>query len=352
MKAKKIIVLNIIISLLLCVVYIIVAARPLGHEYQFMPQWKIDAVQQTSPNMPSGSQLYFKLGQTMGYFTEDGKITSFTSFPFRASISQYYYASYAADASDVKFYTPDGKEAGTISVAGFPFFDEDRIFVFLPGGNSFASVNSDGSPKWSYSGTVPITAFDSSPNGCVAGFADGSVHSFLPDGKQDYVFSPGGSDYPIIMGAAISPSGEYIATISGRNRQRFVLAQKDGGQAKIVVHFFLNSDDPYQKTIRFSKDGSRVYYCTTGMVGAVSLDGKKHGTIPIDGHALSIQEIDDGIFVLSKNNSTYTVTFIENFATFAGSFSFEASTAFIETKDNMLFVGKDTTISHILIMKE
>lgn len=352
MKAKRIVILSITICFLVYFVYIIVAARPLGHEYQFLPQWKIDAVQQTATQSENEDLIYFKLGQSMGYFTKDGKITSFTSFPFRSSISQYYYAAYPADASNVKFYTPDGTEAGTISVAGFPFFDEDRIFVFLPGGNSFASLNSDGSLKWTYRSAIPITAFDSSENGCVVGFVDGSVHSFLPDGTQDYLFFPGGSDYPVIMGAAISPDGEHIATISGRKRQRFVLAKKDGGQAKIVMHFFIDNDDAYQKLVRFSRDGNAIFYCTSGTFGVISLDGKTHGKIQISGHALSIHEIDDGIFILSKSDDTYTVTFVEKFATFAGNFSFKAKSAFIQTKDDMLFVGKDSTISRISIVKE
>lgn len=352
MKAKKSTAFEIIICVSVCLIYCIIAAKPLGHEYQFVPKWKIDIADRISSDAQSNEKIYFKLGQSIGYFSADGKIISSLSFPFKASISDYYYAPYNAEAKNTQFFTPDGIPAGKIEMPGFPMFDENRIFVFLPGGNSFATLNDDGSTKWIYRGTIPITAFDSSESGCVAGFADGSVSTFTSSGKRDYVFSPGGSDFPIILGAAISPNGEYIATVSGRNRQRFVLAQKDGAQAKIIMHFFVEKDDPYQKLVQFDKSGEYVFYSSTGRLGIVSIDGKRHGTIQVPGQVLSIKEMENGAFILSKEGGTYTVTFVEKFATFAGAFSFDASTAFIQTKDNMLFVGKDTTISRIEILKD
>lgn len=352
METEKSTSFRIIICVSVCLVYCIIAARPLGREYQFVPKWKIDVADRISSETHNGEKIYFKLGQTIGYFSADGKIISSLSFPFKASISDYYYAPYTADAQSTQFFRPDGNAAGTIASPGFPMFDEDRIFVFLPGGNSFAMMNDDGSTKWTYRGTVPIISFDSSESGCVVGFADGSVSTFTSNGKRDYVFSPGGSDFPIILGSAISPNGKYIATVSGRSRQRFVLAQKDGAQAKIIMHFFLEKDDPYQKLVHFSSSGEYVFYSSTGSLGIVSIDGKKHGKIKVPGQVLSIRETPNGAFVLSKEDGTYTVSFIEKFATFAGAFSFDANTAFIQTKDNMLFVGKDTTISYIEIVKD
>lgn len=352
MSAKKSVPLCVFICVAVFIVYIFVGVRPLGYEYQFVPDWTIDVHSGgVSASNSEDNLIYFKLGQTMGYFTSDGRLSSFLSFPFRASISENYYAPYNSSAQNVTFYKSDGNVAGNIKSAGFPFFDDDRIFVFLPGGNAFAFCNDDGSTSWTYRGTVPITAFDSCEAGCVAGFADGTVRSFTYDGKQDCMFAPGGSNFPVILGVAISPSGK-LATVCGRERQRFVLAQKDGAQAKIVSHFFLEKDDPYQKLVRFSDDGTKVYYCIDGSVGVANVDGSAHGNVSITGRAISIREAEDGVFVLSKDGSNYTVTFIENFATKVAAFSFEARTAFIQVVDNMLFVGKDETISRVSILKD
>jgi hypothetical protein len=352
MKTKKSIAFYVFVCSVLCIIYIAVAARPLDSEYQFIPEWKIDTTVRTAEPAPGSKLIYFKLGQTMGYFTADGKITSFSSYPFKASISPYYYASYPADSSSVPFYNSDGSQAGTINVNGFPFFDGNRIFVFLPGGSSFVKCAASGSVQWSYGGTIPITAFDSSAGGCIVGFADGSVRSFTPEGKTAQQFSPGGSDYPVILGAAISSDGNFIAIVSGRDRQRFVLARKEGDQTKIVFHQFLEKEDPYQKLVQFSSNNKTVYYGSTDMIGIVNTQNGRHASIPVKGQVISVKENGTCLFVLSKNKDKYTVSLIEKFATLSGSFSFTAQTAFIQTDGNMLFVGRDSTISRISIVKE
>ena len=71
------------------------AAKPLGKEYQFTPEWRKSIATPTIKSVPAGTNLIsFKLGQSIGYFTEDGQITTFKSFPSKASISSEYYALY------------------------------------------------------------------------------------------------------------------------------------------------------------------------------------------------------------------------------------------------------------------
>ena len=352
MKRKKSIALVFFLSILFCILYLLLAARPLGNEYQFLPQWKLEtSAQSIAHTSLEQHKLYFRLGQTIGYFTEDGKLLSIFTFPFKAAISQHYYASFSADSTSFDFFNADGTKAGTIYESGFPFFDDDRIFVFLPGGASFAQYNPDGSRKWQFSGAVPITAFNSSEGGCAVGFADGVVRTFSPDGTITQKFAPGGSDYSIILGTAISSDGTMIATVSGQNNQRFVLLKKDSTQSKIVFHQFISTNDPRQRLVQFSKDDSTVWYNFDGGLGIVSTASGKHSQITLDGQAILLQESDEYVFVLTKSQTMYTVYAIEKFSTVIGSFSFEAQTAFIRTDGKNLFIGKDTTISRISISK-
>jgi hypothetical protein len=353
MKTKKSIAFYVFLSILFCIAYIIFAARPLTTEYQFVPQWKIDtATQGLTPLSPGDVPLYYRLGQTAGYFTESGRLISLSTFPFKATISDSYFASYTADSPSVNFYRADGSSAGTITESGFPFFDEDRIFVFLPGGSSIVQCNADGSKKWQYGGTVPITAFDSSKNGCIIGFADGTVREISADGKIRREFAPGGSDYSVILGAALSPDGSFIATVSGQDRQRFVLAKNDGTHSKIIFHEFLGQNDPHQRLVQFSRDSSIVWYNFSGGLGIADSEGKRHSHIPVRGQALSLQEAGNMVFLLTRENSVYTVYAIEKFDTLCGSFTFNARSAFIRTAGDNLFVGKDTTISRMTLEKK
>ena len=51
-----------------------------------------------------------------------------------------------------------------------------------------------------------------------------------------------------------------------------------------------------------------------------------------------------------EEGKTYTVSAIESFDAFSGSFSFDADSACIAVKDNSLFIGRDGKISRIDII--
>ncbi len=353
MKNKKSASIYLALGFMITAAYVIFAVKPLEKEFQFTPEWKIDVANPSVQETGEGEKThYFKLGQTMGYFTYDGKVSNFTTFPFRAAISDGIYASYTENNSKCDFFSKDGKKIGTINEYGFPMFDEDRIYVFFPGGNSFGRMDENGERLWEFESASPITAFDSSSAGAVVGLADGSIVQFENDGNISLRFSPGGSEFQIISGVAISPSGEYIASVSGQNRERFVLAKKEAAHSKIVFHEFSEKSTPYQKLVKFSNDSRKVYYDFDGTLGIADTQTLKARHIKINGRAISLRESDDCAFLLTRLGDEYTVYIIEKNSTLTGSFSFKAKTAFIQTDGKELFVGKDTSISKISIQKK
>lgn len=345
MNSKKHFSGYIIFAAVFCLLYILLAIKPLGKEYQFEPEWKIDV---TNPALSENSEneplLPFKLGQTMGYFTPDGKVVNFITFPQKSSISKFGYTFYSFNNSSATFFYPDGKKIFTSDISGFPMLNENRIFTFLPGGSSFSMCDENGKSKWEYSGAVPITAFESSESGIVAGFADGNICQFNMDGTLIQRFAPGGSEIPVILGIAISSDGKYIASVCGQNKQRFILAQKDGAQTKITAHEFLDSKNTNQMLVKFSADDKTVYFNSGNTLGIVDVKTGKKRHLKIEGQAISIQESEKCFFVLTKDGKKYTVYAVEPFATFIGRFSFEASAAFIQVYKNRLYVGKNSTI--------
>ncbi len=354
MKSKKTIAVLILAAAGFSLVYILCAARPLSKEYQFTPEWKISvSVPSVTEPEPGKKQLYFKLGQSLGYFSDDGKVSLYRSFPSKASVSGSYFALYTPEAQETPFFNPRGEKCGVISQAGFPYFDEDRIFVMLPGGSSFAKCAQDGSSRWTYYGTVPVTAFASNRNCTAAGFADGTIKVFENTGGETEIdFAPGGSDYPVILGLDISPDGEYVASVSGHERQRFVLAKKEPGQPKIVFHEFLDKDIQYRTLVYFCSDGKRVLYNYLDTLGIYDLDSGRSYKIPLSSRIISVEETGSLVFLLGRNGSTYTVYILEKTNRVEGSFSFEADSAFIRTDGDTLFIGKDTSVSKISVTRE
>ncbi|MBP3365765.1 MAG: hypothetical protein J6K96_02090 [Treponema sp.] len=336
-----------------CALYIIFSMRPTGSEIHFTPEWTVDI---SSAQEYDGSEelIPFRLAQTIGYFSDSGKICSSVAFPFKAAISKNYYALFGANSTQAKLFFPDGTEAGIISEAGFPFFEDDRIYVMQPGGTSFVQCDTQGNRLWGFESYSPLTAFASSSGGTAAGYADGTVISFLPDGKPGQKFSPGGSAVGVILGAGISEDGNRIACVSGQDRQRFIVAEKNKAHSKIIYHEYLESDLNRQTLVRFSKNSDFVYFNGKDCLGIVNLRKAASKKIPVKGKISQIEfsSSDDLTFVLSKEENTYTVTVLESFIYPMAQFSFEGSCSFIQTKDDMLFIGHDTKISRISISRK
>lgn len=354
MKKNNIVSLSVFIAIIFTILYIIFSAKSLSKEYQFTPVWKIST---SNPSIteanPEDNKIHFHLGQTIGYFTENGNVISYKTFPAKVAISDFYYSTYDTDAKDTPFYNSKNELAGVIKASGFPYFVDDLIYVFLPGGSSFAKCYPNGEICWTYEGTIPITAFAAKPNYTAVGLADGTIKVFENEnGNNEISFEPGGSDYPIILGLDISPDGQYIASISGHNRQRFVLSHREENQQKIIYHHFLDDDSLYRSSVYFTKDASRVFYNYGNKLGIYELNKQKNSEVIIKDKIISIKESEDFVVLLSKNKKNYTITLIENTNTKEGDFSFEANTAFIQTLGNKLYIGKDNSISCIAITRE
>lgn len=339
--------------------YIILAARILPKEIQFTPEWTVDVDTQTpgdSQKDDFSSAIPFKLGQTLGYISKDGILLHKLTFPYKAAICDDFYAVYGTASENIDFFEPDGTKAGTISQTGFPFFTDDKKCLFLPGGASFAVLNDDGSKKWDFAASTPVTAFSISKSGIVAGFADGNVVAFDNDGNKISEYKPGGSTYEVIYGAAISDSARFTATLSGQENQRFVVSENfsKGTNSSIIFYKTMKNELNRQVLVKFTKDEKNVYYDSADGVGLVNLKAMKDTMIPIKGRILSIRESESGkeVFILSKQGGTYTVSAVEGFGVLAGSFSFDASSACIETEGDSLFVGRDSKISKIRIERK
>ncbi len=343
------------ICIVFSVLYIIFSARPLAKEITFKPEWSIDASRilpstETPQKEEFENAIHFRVAQNAGYFTTDGKLLNLFSFPYKTALSSRFYAPYDTNTSPIDFYNSDGTKAASINCTGFPFFTENGQYIFLPGGSSFSSADDSGTILWTYDGSCPITAFATSEAGCAAGYADGEIVTFDKKGSITQNFNPGGSNYPVILGLAISDSGKYTACLTGQESQRFVLAEKNDSHTEVLFHTYLSESVNRQVPILFSKSEKSVFYHYAQGLGIVEIESKKHSQIKIPGKILSIKEGSDSmIVVLSRMNDTCTISVVQYPGTLAGSFNFTASNAYIAVQENNLFVCRDNTISKILI---
>lgn len=347
-------VLILCVSALCVILYIFFAARPLSKEYLYNPEWTLNLTSEISTNIsPEEKISYFKLGQDIGYFTDSGKLTLLKSFPNKSSISNSYFATYNTQANNIELFDSKGNKKGIFDDPGFPAFYDDRIYIFLPGGGIFSKCAQNGKRQWINENVIPITAFASNKNFTTSGYADGSIRLLNnEDGSTVFEYEPDGSDYPIILGLDISPNSKYIACLSGHSKQRFSICKNDDNKPKIIFHKYLDSETNSRALIKFSKDSNIVYYSHNQGLGIYNIDKNKEYNIKISDRIININETDDFIFILTKKDNLYTIYLLEKTNILQGSFSFTAESAFITTIDNILYVGKDNTISKLNIKRD
>ena len=333
-------------------IYLFSAVRISEKKLDIKPEWtvKIDenAVMQGSP---MGKLIPFRLNNMIGYCTEEGSLYSLIPIEKNASISADYWTLYGNDAEHTAFFTPDNQQKGSLDRAGFPFFTQNGIFVFHPGGASFSKHGEGGEAQWAYEYYAPITAFSSSGAGCTAGFADGNLVCIDTEGRITSRFYPGGSEIEVIFGAALSQNGKYAACVSGLNPQRIIAAELENGKAKIIYHEYLKDESAEQTLVRFSSDNKYVFFNGKSGLTSVLLSEKKSFFIPFKGRVLDIHEFGskDIFFVLSKDGNNYTVTVLCNGHYNRGSFSFKAESAFLYADNGSIYVGAGDRISKMTL---
>ena len=352
MKVNK----RVLVPALLCVaalVYFFLNYIPLEKELQLTPEWTADISE--TPETDGGERLPFRLGRNLGYFSPSGKISLLKRIPYKATISKDFFALYDQDARGIQVFDSEGNPKCEIKGAGFPFIQDERIFLMLPGGNSFAFVESEGGTLASvFESSAPITSFCSSKSGAAVGYANGDFLVFAPDGKLKFTLNPGASDFPVILGGAISNGGKMFACVSGQDPQRIVLYRDEENYQKIVFHQNLGKSLARQTFVHFSRNDGFVYFDTADSLMIIDTERLEAKLVPLGGAVLDIQEseVANSVFVLSRNGNNYAVTILENFVEVAGGFKFEAENAFILAEGNSLYVGRDEKISRLKISKE
>ena len=354
MKNKKKITVPIILILVFLIFYTIFSVTPTRSEVQFLPQWTIylsDAVlSEPTEDLPL---IPFKLADNLGYFDISGNLRYKYDISQRFTISDNYFILYGNDSFSFNMQNQKGESVLKKSVAGFPYLYEDRLFVFSPGGNAVSEYDIAGNLKFQYQGYAPILSFASSKNGCVLGFADGELCSIFPDDDIRISTYPGGSNYQIIYGSDISDSGDLIACVCGYEKQRFVLYKRNGAQQKPIFHEYIEDQVTSACEVFFTSDSKYAYYNSEQTLGIIDCTKLKSAHYQIGSKILKISEIPNlnVILVLSKTDENFKITIIEKSSDIIGEYNFVANEAFINSYENLLFIGADDEITCLEVVR-
>lgn len=337
-------------TLVFLIIYMFLAAFPTGPSMYFSPVWTIDtATGKIESEAQNGPLEPFKLQKRFGFFTPEGKIAFSRETEDRSTVSKAGWGIYADNAAETEIFNPDGTFKLKIGAPGFAHLEDDRVYLFLPGGDGVRQYDAAGVELWTREHTAPITAFHSSPAGTILGYADGNLTVVKPDGSELFSFYPGGSDLEVILGAAISEDGKYAACVSGIERQRFLLIRMDGPQYKIVHHQWLKGDLRRQVYVDFVDTGAYAFFeCAEGL-GIVDTSAHSSQIIPIKGRLIAVgSEPASSLFTaLTQDGQDCQILAIERPRYLVAQTRFKAKDAFLLQRGTTVYLGTDNLISRI-----
>lgn len=360
MNAKKIFKYILIIVLCVLVVYLFVAVRPLNRELSFKPEWTIDIYSSQLSPLPEkkpgdGDELIpFRIGNTLGFVTGSGVLVNRQNLTYDGTVGNNLYCLYSQTQIKSDFYGTDGKLSVSIKDSGFPFITDYGIYVFSPGGDSVAAYDFQGNLVWERQSSDVITAFNDSESGTILGYSNGQLTYIDKNGETVFSFIPGGSQYPLIFGAAISSDGRYAACISGVENQRFILISIKDKQYKIIHHEYLSQDIKTNLLVQFDNDSGYVYYQRAEGLGVVSLKTKKVHIIPVKGRVAYIGTDNSNLTAVHSitGDGENIVSIYENPYYLLAETKFSCNDSYLIQRGNSIYLGIDKTLSKINLLEQ
>lgn len=359
----------VIFPLIILLLYMFTAAAPLGDDPYLYPMWIRDITpdaaqaelegieeERAGENPQAAAALFagkvplaFLTDARFGYFTEEGELLRTAPITRRMSVSAAAWTEYGSNATRTPIYKPDGTLITVIEEPGFVYIDEDRFYLFEPGGSAVKQYGADGTVLWRYLHTAPITAFHSAESGAVIGFSDGKLVCLDSSGTIVFETYPGGSDYQVILGAGISKDGHYVVCVCGINQQRVLLIRVDGTKYKIVHHRYLAGNLRRQVFVGFDENGdSALFECTEG-IGFIDCRNLVSGIIQEQGTVLANGKhpYKNMITVISRQDQTATLSLIESPGYILGKTAFASKNIFLQQDQDKIFLATDKKLIRI-----
>ncbi len=348
-------------AIIFIVLYIFLAARNTGTEIRFIPIWTASITEENTFNKPAKEvsadtaeekdflgkkPLLFILGNRFGFFSEDGTILRTENFTERISASSYAWAQYGTKSVSTDIYSPEGKKLLTVNRAGYIHLDDDRIYLFEPGGNSVCKYGTDGRLLWRFSHTAAITAFNSSAAGSVIGYSDGKFIYLDNSGNTVFTFYPGGSNYQVILGAALSEDGKKAFCICGTEPQRVILINIAGTHYKIVHHAYLKNNSYERLFSSFDPAGEFAVFESADGIGIIDCKKLKISFINGSGKILGVGSYpkENLLIVLLQNENKCTLIAAYPPDSVIGKTEFNSENSFLTQNGNKVYIGIDAKI--------
>lgn len=329
------------------VAYFFALAEPLSTELTAMPRWVVPLASGQG-TASAGTRIPFSAGDLFGYFAEDGSVFFMNSAPGGAAVADGAYATLA----DARLYRLGKPEA--VGLAGLPFFDSGALYSGLADGTGLNAYDADGALKWTYRFPCLLSATAGSPGLWVGGTVDGWLEGVDADGKRAFSFSPGGSRISVILGLAVSPSGRWIAAISGLDRQRLVILGRGGTDFRVASHRYLDSDYRGPTPVSFLDDEGYALYLRPDGIGVWSVDGRTDDLLPVkaDGFTVSMDEGTGVAYLVARKGDESELVAFKPPARVLGRIALPRNLEYLRMSGSTLYFFADKRLARVDFWQE
>ena len=343
-------------GVLLFLLYVFIAARPIPRETVILPDWLTSLESGFPINLGEnkrnqGSIIPFELGNRFGYVQDNGQFMLNRIRKEYLSFSSYSWSEYEALPQAINVFDPQGRQLMTIEdPGGYPLFLDGKIFITGSEQNSISRLNDQGEIVWSYDFPANLTCIDAASGFILAGTLDGDLELLNASGRLVFSFEPGGSRLAVILGCAISSDGSRLAVVSGIDDQRFLLLEQSGDTYHVVYHEFLSEGFRRAVKVNFIDNEKKIVFEREGGIGIYDIASRISTFINLKGEVAAIDSGENKyLFVvtsLAENRKRLMGIHIPDArtSTIFLDTPFKSENVFLGRKNSSIYIGGDQSI--------
>lgn len=337
-------VLGIVVVML---VYFFIFAEPLSAELSAVPQWRVFLDVDDTGSPASGPNLLaFAAGNRYGYFSPDGVMVHIAEAQAVIPISDSSYVLPPSGKNSAVLMSPRGGQLAE-STALLPFYSSGRLFSAEGDGTALSSYDEFGHKSWSYTFSCQLGAFSAGDKIVVGGTVDGWLEGVNAEGRNVFSFAPGGSRLPVVLGVGVSRSGDWVAAVTGIDKQRLVVLGRGGNDYRVASHRYLESDFREPVRVIVMEDDRHVLYRRDDGIGIWAVDGSIDTVLPVKADTFDVA-LDDskGIaYLVARRGKKSEIVAFRLPDTLLGRISLPDSTEFVRFEGSSAYIGSQTWLA-------
>jgi len=208
-------------------------------------------------------------------------------------------------------------------------------------GTGVSAYDARGARQWSYSFPCQLSAFAAGDDLVVGGTVDGWLEGVSFDGSRAFSMAPGGSRLSVILGLGVSRSGDWVAAVSGIDRQRLVVLGRGGADYRVASHTYLETD--YREPVRVivMEDDRHVLYRRPDGIGVWAVDGTVDEVLPVkaDDFDVAMDAVRGISYLVARRGNKSEIVAFRLPATLLGRIALPDSSEYVRFSGSSVFIG-------------